>query len=540
VLTSILLSGDASTAVSVEGPSSSTIDGSTTNDSTKSRYRPDSEATIGKTGRFELKAVIGHGGFGRVYRAYDSQLDRQVAIKVPKFAPEEKKKIRRFLSEAKAAAGLRHPNIVAVFECGQSNREYYIASEFVEGRTLADCIRSERPDFRKSANWILHIANALAYAHEEGIVHRDIKPENVMIGGNNRPQIMDFGLAKRLDEDSSMTTEGGLLGTPAYMSPEQARGDVQNVGPKSDQYSLGVILYEVLTGKKPFEGPPHSVIAKVTQEEPRTPQKINAEIPNDLQAICLKAMEKEIDERYADLSEMADDLDRWLAGRETLARPINIRERFVRWCRRKPVVAGLSVTLLLVLSLGIFVSSYFAIAAEREKQLAEGERDAAKEAQRKTEEARIQEAEARRLATHRLTESYLDRGTSAIQRGLLSEGVHLLVRTVEEAPKGADDLVRTARLNLAMIRPQIEGRRACNYHNGRVFASDISPDGKRCATGADDGVVRVWDLSTRLALTPPMRHERRKRGNLISSVKFSPDGKRLLSTSLDQTARLWD
>jgi serine/threonine protein kinase len=203
-------------------------------------------------GRFRVKAVLGQGGFGTVYRADDPVLQRDVALKVPRFGSEQAGKVERFLREARAAANLRHPNIVPVFEAGTAGRDLYIAAEFVEGQALSTLVHKEKPDPRRAAAWVRDLALALAYAHGEGVVHRDVKPDNILVGAQGRPQLTDFGLARRLEEDATLTTEGTLLGTPAYKAPEQARGDTAAVGPLSDQYSLGVVLYELLTGRTPF------------------------------------------------------------------------------------------------------------------------------------------------------------------------------------------------------------------------------------------------------------------------------------------------
>ncbi|MCI0377502.1 MAG: serine/threonine protein kinase, partial [Gemmataceae bacterium] len=216
-------------------------------------------------GRFQVLSVLGRGGFGTVYRAYDPLLDREVALKVPRFVDDDPALLARFVGEAKAAARLRHPNIVAIYESGQAGAAPYIASEFVDGVPLNRLLRERRLDARTAVDWVRQIAEALHYAHQEGIIHRDIKPANIMVTHAGRPQVMDFGLAKRAaDEAARMTTEGQIIGTPAYMAPEQARGHSADVGPRSDEYSVGVLLYEMLCGQTPFLGDAWSVMSQVS------------------------------------------------------------------------------------------------------------------------------------------------------------------------------------------------------------------------------------------------------------------------------------
>ena len=230
-------------------------------------------------GRFELHDIVGQGAFGRVYRAFDPRLERFVALKIPIFATSDQQRVARFLDEAKTAGRLRHPNIVPTFESGKHQEQLFIASQFIDGDTLTQHVQTHDAPIEQVALWIETVANALHYAHETGVIHRDIKPDNIMIDADGQPQIMDFGLAKRMDRPNQ-TRAGKIIGTPAYMSPEQARGEVA-VSAASDQYSLGAVFYELLTGQRPFTGDHLAVIAHVADDgkEPASPRVINPTIP---------------------------------------------------------------------------------------------------------------------------------------------------------------------------------------------------------------------------------------------------------------------
>jgi tRNA A-37 threonylcarbamoyl transferase component Bud32 len=264
-------------------------------------------------GRFHIRARLGAGAFGTVYRAHDPVLDREVALKVPQAGTlDSPQRIERFLREARAAARLTHPNIVSVYETAADNGRYYIASAFIEGQSLAALVDAGPLDFRKAARIVRDLAEALAYAHERGIVHRDVKPANVLLDGKEQPHLMDFGLAHFQEAAEKLTHDGAILGTPAYMAPEQAAGQSGPPQPATDQYSLGVVLYELLCGRTPFSGPPQIVLFNILHTEPPAPRTLRPEVPAALEAICLRAMAKRPADRYPGCRQLADALKVWL------------------------------------------------------------------------------------------------------------------------------------------------------------------------------------------------------------------------------------
>lgn len=358
-----------------------------------------------RIGRFAINQRLGEGAFGVVYRAYDPQLDREVALKVAKPGTlQSSRHVERFLREAKSAAQLRHPNIVPLYEAGMDGERYYIASALIQGRSLADTIESEALGIRAAVQAVRRLAEALAYAHQKGVIHRDVKPANVMLDELGEPLLLDFGLAARKEDAEKLTQAGAILGTPLYMAPEQATGGGGEAVPASDQYSLGVMLYELLTGRTPFGGPPELVLFHHMRTQPTSPRKLNRKVPRDLETVCLKCLEKDLDRRYADCQELADDLRRWLDGESVKARRIHAAERFARWCKREP---RLAVAVLAAVAALAGVATLFGVNAHQESRNAvrQGElrRHADQSAQKANEEAGRADAAAKtaRLETKR-------------------------------------------------------------------------------------------------------------------------------------------
>ena len=402
-------------------------------------------------GEYEIVDEIARGGMGIVFRARQSKLRRDVALKMilsGRLASEAD--VDRFHREARAAAALKHPNIVSVHEVGQHEGHHYFTMDFVDGRSLASIISEETLSPRKAAELLKTVALAIEYSHEHGVLHRDLKPANILIDADGQPHVTDFGLAKTLAEDATnvdLTATGQILGTPSYMSPEQAGAKHQLVSVASDVYSLGAIMYACLSGRGPFVADSAvDTIRQVLEKEPVALRLLSPQVPRDLETICLKCLQKEPSKRYGSAEELAHDLGRFLDGRPIAARPVGVVGKTVRWCRRNPLVAALLMMVTLSLAGGTAGSTHFAIqenhradAEADERQRADDQTEIAIKAQQQTAEAlqaaRTAEAIAsqeRETARQALAKSQLDLAEREFERGKFVEAQKILGETPED------------------------------------------------------------------------------------------------------------
>ncbi|MGD9646605.1 MAG: protein kinase, partial [Pirellulales bacterium] len=493
-------------------------------------------------GRFVIEEELGRGGHGIVFRAHDPALGRDVALKVPR--PElllSEAARKRFLREGRSTASLAHPNLVTVFEAGEAGPVCYLAQEYCAGPNLETWLGAQRRAVpsRRAAELVAQLAEGVEHAHRRGVVHRDLKPGNVLmqpVSGNVKgsriesadlavadareswvPRIVDFGLARLEEGAGTLTATGALVGTPAYMAPEQLEASRGAVGPASDIYALGGILFQVLTGQTPFNGASQTeLIKQILLDEPRRPRQVRRDLPADLEAICLRALEKRPADRYVSAGEMAADLRRFLRGEPTRARPLRANEKLVRWARHKPWAAALVV--VVALSLFTMVAMAGAYTVQLRAALAE------------TKQRRDEAENSRQIVRRQLYASDIRLAQEALDAYRLGECVSILDR---QRPAPGDLDLREFAWGYLWHRTH-SAQRELLGNEGEQYAVEYSPDGSLLVAAGADGVVRLWEADT-----GRLRQELRDSHSEVNALAFSADGSQLAAVNDAGELLIW-
>ena len=510
----------------------------------------DNAAGIHSIGRYQILKELGRGGFGVVFLADDPSLERHVALKVPR--PEALLSAslqRRFRREALAAARLTHPNIVALYEVGKAGPIQYLASAYCEGPTLAEWRRDHVVTDRDAARVLYALADAVEYAHRNGVLHRDLKPGNVLLDLNTQlardvidnpsltdytPKLTDFGLALLDEAGSGETKTIAVVGTPAYMAPEQASGQIDKIGPTTDVYGLGTILYELLTGQPPHRGrSDRDTMRSVSLDEPTAPRRLRPAVSRDLESICLKCLEQEPARRYASAEKLREDLGRFLRDEPIRARRQNSLQRLVKWARRRPAAAALvCVSIAAVLAL-IGLQSRNAqqlrieiAATQRQREAAEHERDRATQRESDTQDLLY----ATRLQT-----------ASAAWRRHDCRTLNMLLAEAQPASTALDRRGFEWHYLWHLGHQQ---RQTFAGHDGEVYCHALSADARHLATGDVLGRIVVWNVAdgsartVALGISDPSPSDRDVHRTCINGLVFLPDG-RLVSAGCDGILKVW-
>ena len=504
---------------------------------------PEQAPLIRAFGDYELLKQIGRGGMGVVYKARQKSLNRLVALKLISAgelaAPDF---IERFQTEAEAAASLDHPNIVPIYEIGEHDGQHYLSMKLIEGLPLDRELDGRPMPPRRAATLMAKLARAVHFAHQRGILHRDLKPNNVLVDAAGEPFLTDFGLAKLIEKNTAITRTLAVLGTPSYISPEQAAGHTRNITTAADVYGLGAVLYETLTGQPPFlGGTTLQTIRQVLDKEPRRPSAIHPAVDRDLETICLKCLEKEPSRRYPSANGLAEDLDRWSRGEPIAARPTTTVRRVVKWSRRHPAPAALILVSLLALVSIAAVSSLLSLRINKARQLAVNKGEESRqslirlnvaaglrrEEEKDTFAALLWHAEALRLENGNPERERVHR---ARFESALRQAPHLLQVWTHDAAIGSAHFTRDGKHvvtcgfdNVARVFDADSGLETCPplKHSAPIAGLNFSRDGRRVLTMTSDGQAQVWDLESGRTVTPPLPGS-------LAAMEISADGKWLL------------
>ena len=506
-------------------------------------------------GDYELLEVLGKGGMGVVYKARQVSLDRLVALKMilaGRHASDEDH--RRFRAEAEAAGSLDHPHIVPILEVGEHEGLPYFSMKLISGGRLDWPREPSVIDLPAAIRLMATVADAVDHAHRRGLLHRDLKPANILVDDRGEPHVSDFGLAKWLADATGMTNSGALLGTPRYMAPEQASGRVKDLTTATDVYGLGAILYELLTGRPPFQGESVAeVLRQVVEDNPASPRSLNPRVDLDLEVICLKCLEKAQAHRYATAEALGSDLRAWSRGEPIGARPVSAWWRAAKWARRRPAIAALSLAVAAVSMMGLVGVLYSArLAVENARTARQNEADARLFARL----ARDREGEARKNA-----EMVLARDADLLAANTSLRAALDLVRSQGHAEQLRWGMAFYLRNDLASLRailssmpprkPDEPDPRGFEWHylqrlsqpllatlpvhQGVVHDLTLARDGRWLVTAGEDSAVRIWDTSSRRERLRFMAH-----AGAVLAVAASPDGKWIASAGVDKMVRVWD
>jgi WD40 repeat protein/tRNA A-37 threonylcarbamoyl transferase component Bud32 len=482
---------------------------------------------------YDIVGELGRGGMGVVYKARHLKLDRLVALKMILAGGHAgEADLARFRTEAQAVARLQHPNVVQVYEVGEHEGKPFLALEFCGGGSLDKKLAGTPLSPREAAALVEVLARAVQAAHAKGIVHRDLKPANVLLAEDGTPKITDFGLAKKLDE-AGQTQSGAIMGTPSYMAPEQAGGKSTQIGPATDVYALGGILYECLTGRPPFKAATAlDTMMQVVSDDPVPPTQLQSKTPRDLETICLKCLNKEPGKRYASALELADDLRRFVEGHPILARPVGVVEKAVKWMKRRPVVAALTGAVCLAMAAGMAGSTYFGLAASQAAREAEDHaRDAKNESLRA--QGQSERAEQNELAALRnLYISQMNQAWLSWQAGQVSRTRELL-DAQEPTSTGAPDFRRFEWYYMQRLL----------YSEHRTLHEPLPvgqapPQSFGGAVAYRPGSSQVaWVEKGQVVLADAESGQKTRTFAGMESVTFSPDGKSLAGVARGQGAQ---